>query len=125
MPCKSKAGVRFISQSHNAPRQASQTSLTHQLLDESLSKSAHNVNSSQKPGKLKDTRVRAQPKIKLVLDLAAEKGSAVWLTVLPLREMGSNLIKQEFCNAVKLQCGWPVDDIPSTYPRVYADKSVR
>ena len=125
MPCKSKAGVRFISQSHNAPRQASQTSLTHQLLDESLSKSAHNVISSRKPGKLKDTRVRAQPKIKLVLDLAAEKGSSVWLTVLPLREMGSNLIKQEFCNAVKLQCGWPVDDIPSTYPRVYADKSVR
>ena len=93
MPCKSKAGVRFISQSGNAPRQASQTSLTHQLLDESLSKSAHNVISSRKPGKLKDTRVRAQPKIKLVLDLAAEKGSSVWLTVLPLREMGSNLIK--------------------------------
>ena len=39
--------------------------------------------------------------------------------------MGSNLIKQEFCNAVKLQYGWPVDDIPSTYPRVYADKAVR
>ena len=39
--------------------------------------------------------------------------------------MGSNLIKQEFCNAVKPQYGGPVDDIPSTYPRVYADKSVR
>ena len=60
-----------------------------------------------------------------VLDLAAEKGSSVWLTVLPLPEMGSNLIKQEFCNAVKPQYGWPVDDIPTTYPRVYADKSVR
>ena len=56
-----------------------------------------------------------------MLDLAAVKGSSVWLTVLPLREMGSNLIKQEFCNTVKLQGGLPVDDIPSTYPRVYAD----
>ena len=60
-----------------------------------------------------------------VLDLAAEKGSSVRLTVLPLREMGSNLLKKEFCNAVKPQYGWSVDDIPSTYPRVFADKSVR
>ena len=60
-----------------------------------------------------------------MLDLAAEKGSSVWLTVLPLREMDSDLIKQEFFNAVKLQCGWLVDDIPSTYPRVNADKAVR
>ena len=56
-----------------------------------------------------------------MLDLAAVKGSSVWLIVLPLREMGSNLIKQEFCNAVKPQCGCPVDDIPSRYQRVYAD----
>ena len=60
-----------------------------------------------------------------MLDLAAEKGSSVWLTVLPLREMDSDLIKQEFFNAVKLQYGWLVDDIPSTYPRVNADKAVR
>ena len=39
--------------------------------------------------------------------------------------MDSDLIKQEFFNAVKLQYGWLVDDIPSTYPRVYADKAVR
>ena len=42
-----------------------------------------------------------------------------------LQEMGSNLLKKEFCNAVKPQYGWSVDDIPSTYPRVFADKSVR
>ena len=39
--------------------------------------------------------------------------------------MDSDLIKQEFFNAVKLQYGWLVDDIPSTYPRVNADKAVR
>ena len=60
-----------------------------------------------------------------MLDLAAEKGSSVWPTNLPPREMGSNLIKQEFGNAVKLQYDWPLDDIPSTCPRVYAGKSVR
>ena len=34
------------------------------------------------------------------------------------------LIKDGFRNAVKLQYDWPVDDIPSTCPRVYAGKSV-
>ena len=35
-------------------------------------------------------RERAQPKTKRALDLAAEKGSSVCLTVIPLREIGFN-----------------------------------
>ena len=31
--------------------------------------------------------------------------------MLPFRELGANLIKQEFRTAVKLQYDWPVDDI--------------
>ena len=52
--------------------------------------------------------------IQRVLDLAAEKGSSVWLTVLPLHEMDFNLSKGEFRDAIKLRYHWPVDDIPST-----------
>jgi len=43
-----------------------------------------------------------------------EKGSSVWLMVLPLHEMGFNLNKREFRDAIQLCYGWPVDDIPST-----------
>ena len=56
----------------------------------------------------------APQKVQRLLDLAAEKGSSVWLTVLPLREMGLNLNKREFRDAIKLRYDWPVDDIPST-----------
>lgn len=47
------------------------------------------------------------------LDLAAEKGSSVWLTVLQLREMGSDQNKREFRDANKLCYDWLVNDIPS------------
>ena len=56
----------------------------------------------------------APQKVQRTLDLAAKKGSSVWLTVLPLGEMGFNLNKREFRNAIKLGYDWPVDDIPST-----------
>ena len=52
--------------------------------------------------------------MKRMLDLTAEKGTSVWLTVLPLRDMGFNLNKREFSDAIKLRYDWPVDDIPST-----------
>ena len=56
----------------------------------------------------------APPKTQRTLDLAAEKGSSMWLTVLPLREMGFYLNKREFRDAIKLRYDWPVDNIPST-----------
>ena len=34
---------------------------------------------------------------------SGEKGSSVWLTILPLREMGYNLYKREFRDAIKLR----------------------
>ena len=56
----------------------SQTSRTHQLPDESLSKLAQNVVSCERPGELKGRakriRVRSPPKIERALLLAAEKG---------------------------------------------------
>ena len=42
------------------------------------------------------------------LNLAAEKGSSAWLTVLPPQDLGFNLNKREF--RVKLRYDRPVDD---------------
>ncbi len=42
-------------------------------------------------------------------------GSSAWLTVLPLQDLGFNLNKRDFRDAVKLRHDWPVEDIPSTY----------
>ena len=61
----------------------------------------------------------APQKAQRTLDVAAKKGSSIWLTVLPLHKMGFNLNKREFCDAIKLCYDWPVDDIPSTC--VYGD----
>ena len=37
----------------------------------------------------------------------------MWLTVPPLREMGFNLNKREFHDAIKLRYDWQIDDSPS------------
>ena len=54
----------------------------------------------------------APQKTKRTLDLATEKGSSAWLTVLPIQDLGLNLNKRGFRNAVKLIYDWPVNDIP-------------
>ena len=38
----------------------------------------------------------------------------MWLTVLPLQELGFNLNKRQFRYGIKLRYDWPIDDIPST-----------
>ena len=48
------------------------------------------------------------------LDLVTEKGSSVWLTSLPLKEMGFTLNKREFRDGLSLRYDWPIADIPST-----------
>ena len=80
----------------------------HQLPDEALIKSAR-------------IKQEASQKTRRALQLVAEKGAFVWLTVLPLQELGFTLNKREFRDAIKLRYNWPIDDIPSTYVcgRVY------
>ena len=56
----------------------------------------------------------ATQKTRRALDLATEKGSSIWLTSLPLKEMGFNLNKREFRDGLSLRYGWPIVDIPST-----------
>ena len=57
-------------------------------------------------------RETALPKTKRAFDLAAEKGPSVWLTVLPLQEMGFNLNKQKLGDGIKLHYDRSFDDIP-------------
>ena len=86
--------------------------------DDSLVKPLQQAVRSERAKALQDRaahiREVAPQKVQRTLDLAAEKESSVWLTVLPLREMGFNLNKRDFRDAIKLRYDWPVDDIPST-----------
>jgi len=56
---------------------------------------------------------RAPNNMKRVLDLSSEKGLSVWLTVVPLQDLGFNLNKRGFRDAIKLPYDWPIEDIPT------------
>ena len=51
--------------------------------------------------------------LKKCIDLACEKGAGVWLTALPLQNMGYVLNKQEFRDAVCLRYEWKIPNTPS------------
>ena len=54
-------------------------------------------------------------KTKRAVDLAVEKGSSNWLTVIPVKDMDFNLNKREFRDAIKLRYDWEITDNPSVY----------
>ena len=88
---------------------------THQLPDESLIKSGSQAVKCGKAEELSEIAENLKQivprKTKWALELAQEKGSSVWLTVLPLQEQDFNLSKREFRDAVKLRYDWLFDDI--------------
>ena len=51
-------------------------------------------------------------KAKRAVELASEKGSSNWLTVIPLKELHCNLNKKEFRDAIKLRYDWEITDTP-------------
>ena len=51
-------------------------------------------------------------KDKRAVELATEKGSSNWLTAIPLKELGYNLNKKEFGDAIKLLYNWEIMDTP-------------
>ena len=63
--------------------------------------------------KLRNFKDTLPKKPSRALDLAAEKGVSTWLTVIPLKEMGLNLNKREFRDALRSRYNWPFSDIPS------------
>ena len=54
------------------------------------------------------------PQLKRCVDLAQEKGSSSWLSVLPLEEHGFYLHKGEFRDALCLRYGWNLGSTPQT-----------
>ncbi|CAH3184462.1 unnamed protein product, partial [Porites lobata] len=86
--------------------------------EDSLTKLAQQEVRSERSKELEHRAERikemAPRKTQRALDLETEKGSSAWLTVLPLQDLGFNLNKREFRDAVKLRYDWPVEDIPST-----------
>ena len=93
-------------------------SQTHQLPDDSPIKSTQQAVRGERAKDLESRAERikevAPKKTRRSLNLATEKGSSMWLTVLPLQELGFNLNKTQFCDVIKLRYDWPIDDIPST-----------
>ena len=87
---------------------------SHQFPEDSLPKPLLQAVKSDRDHKIKERaeaiRDRTPRNIKRALDVAAEKGSSVWLTLLPLREIGDNLNKGEFRDAIKLRYDWPIYD---------------
>ena len=47
------------------------------------------------------------------LDIAQEEGASNWLTTLPIQAKGFFLNKEEFCDALALRYGWPIDGLPN------------
>ena len=82
-------------------------SQSHELPEDSLVKSAQQAVTRERSKELEDRTERikemAPYKTKQALDLAAEKGSSAWLTILPLQDLGFNLNKRQFRDAVKLR----------------------
>ena len=88
-----------------------------QLPDDSAVKSAKQTSRQKREEdvkeKVRSVYERAPNNLKRALDLSSEKGSSVWLTVVPLQELGFNLNKREFRDAIKLRYDWPIEDIPT------------
>ena len=73
---------------------------SHRLPDDLYIKSAQIAVRKERVKECEDRvesiRECAPPKIQRIIDVASEKGSSVWLTALPLKELGFNLNKREF-----------------------------
>ncbi len=61
-----------------------------------------------------ETISRLNPPLKRSVELAQEKGSSAWLTVLPVAEHGFLLHKGEFRDALCLRYGWNLSNTPPT-----------
>ena len=87
----------------------------HQLPEDSLIRSVQQEVKAERAKNLEKRAERlkevAPQKTRRALDLATGK---MWLTSLPLKEMGFNLNKREFRDGLSLRYDWSITDIPST-----------
>ena len=64
-------------------------------------------------GELEEVKVLLPDKYQRAVDLACEKGTSNWLTVIPLKDMDFDLNAREFHDALRLRYDWPIPDKPS------------
>ena len=50
---------------------------------------------------------------KRAVDLAREEGASSWLTAIPINDLGYDLNKAQFWDAIKLRYDWEITDLPS------------
>ena len=90
----------------------------HQLHEDFLIRSVQQEVKAERAKNLEKRAERlkevALQKTQRALDLATGKGSSMWLTSLPLKEMGFNLNKREFRDGLSLRYDWSITDIPYT-----------
>ena len=93
-------------------------SQSHLLPEDSLTKLAQQEVTNERPKELEHRaeliKEMTPRKTQRALDLATEKGSSAWLTVLALQDLSLDLSKRGFRDAVKVRYDWLVEDIPST-----------
>ena len=53
---------------------------------------------------------------KRMIETLNQKGVSNWLTVLPLKDQGYQLSKQEFWDAIQVRYNWPLDRLPTHCP---------
>ena len=97
---------QIVSQSHQLPEDSLTRLAQQEVRRERLKEVEH---------RLECIKEMVPRKTQRALDLATEKGSTAWLTVLPLQDLGFNLNKRcSVIYAVKLRYDRPVEDVPST-----------
>jgi hypothetical protein len=88
------------------------------VIDDNMEEEAGNALKERKQEKvaaLKDElSASLSPEMLKMIDLSAEKGASIWLTKLPLKELGFRLSKQEFEDALCMRYNLRMKDVPKT-----------
>ena len=77
-------------------------------------RSLHNTNHQIQIDRASSIYSRLSPALQRLINIAQEKGSSTWLSVIPLRSHGYHLHKGAFRDSLCLRYGWDPPALPST-----------
>ena len=63
--------------------------------------------------KSEDLFKTVSPSLRRAMELSQEKGSSGWLSIIPLKEMGFDLNKRQFRDALHVRYDWSIPDKPA------------
>ena len=117
-PCKAATIEYSASVNITAPLVEQITSQTHNPPDEEEVRKKQQASRKKKDEYLsiqsKTLQTSLPQKSQRAVTLAKEKGASNWLTTVPNKDMGFDLNKKEFRDAIKLRYDWNIEDCPST-----------